>query len=390
MWFRRSWVGGGCGLGIGCPGDHSLRKRGRALSRFRPGIVPPPVVGGKEYSHDADSTTVGAVASPPPFDAEQIIAWDGSGGTVDVTDFTGTRPSYTPDDQIDAMANHGDFAYNEVKKEIAHLVFSVDDRSYAYTAGLGAPPVVSVVPSAGPIVLPIGSIGGAGELSYELGTAFGAMPSTVGTWATQKQINGSPFPDDIDGVELWGPEPPSADTDKYSLDTDILSGGAAGAVSVWNASGSPYILHSEIFTAVASLLGTSVEPQQINLDALMVHDVYGDPNRFDKSTDGSGGDEIIFSIRQIPDRSVPGGYYATGSELFVLNATLPAAFLSHGGHLWDRAYALTAFDVGTPNSPHVLDVNALEAIGESAVPEPSSLVLALIGLLSWAVIRRGS
>lgn len=357
---------------------------------FGPGLITPFSVGGKEYSHDSDSTTIGAGAfSPPPFDAEQIIAWDGIGGTIDVTDYTGTRPIYTPDDEIDAIANRRDFAYVEVKTEIAHLVFSIDDMSFAYPGGVGGPAVAVPVPSTGPILTPVGPIGGAGEISFELGTAFGALPSTVGTWAIQPDINGMPFPDDIDGTEVWGPEPPLADADKYSLDMDIASGILpGGAVSVWNGSGTPYISHAAIVGAVVSLLGPDVDPDLINLDALMVQDVAGDPDRFDDGIAGPG-DEIIFSIRQIPSPGDPSGYYATGSELFILPAVGPASFLKHGGHLWDKGYALFAFNVGGPNAPHVLDVNAIEAVGEFAVPEPASLSLVLLGL-SMCLKRRNS
>lgn len=348
---------------------------------FGTGLGTPFSVGGKEYSHDFDSSTIGAIGSPPPFDPQQIVAWDGIGGTVDVTDYTGTRPSWTPDDQMDAIANHADFAYKEVKTEVAHLVFSVDDMSFAYPGGLGGAAVPVPVPSTGPIFTPVGPIGGAGEISFELGTSFGALPSTVGTWATQPDINGMPFPDDIDGTEVWGPEPPGADADKYSLDMDVFSG-----TSVWNGSGSPYISHSAIAGAVMSLLGTVVEPDDINLDALMVQDIFGDPDRFDDGVAGPG-DEIIFSIRQIPSAADPSGYYATGSELFVLPAFGPATFLSHGGHLWDKFYALGAFNVGGPNTPHVLDVNAIEAIGEYSIPEPTSMTLAMLGLGAYLVRR---
>jgi hypothetical protein len=349
---------------------------------FGPGLGTPLSVGGKEYSHDFDSSTIGAgILAPPPFDPQQIVAWDGVGGTVDVTDYTGTRPLYTPEDQMDAIAHRRDFAYKEVKTEIAHLLFSIDDTSFAYPAGLGAPPALVTVPSAGPLLTPVGPIGGAGEISFELGTFFGAAPSTVGTWATQPMINGMPLPIDIDGTEVWGPEPPLADADKYSLELDIFSGILpGGAVSVWNGSGSPYISHSAIVGAVTSLLGTAVDPDQINLDALMVQDTVGDPDRFDDDPAGGPGDEIIFSIRQIPDPFALGGYYATGSELFVLPAFGPASFLAHGGHVWDKFYALGAFNVGTPNTPHVLDVNAIEAIGEFSIPEPATLALLGLGL----------
>lgn len=358
---------------------------------FGPGIGTPVSVGGKEYSHDLDSSTIGAGAvSPPPFDPQQIVAWDGLGGTVDVTDYTGTRPTWTPDDQMDAIAHRRDFAYEELKEEIAHLIFSIDDTSYAYPGGLGGPAALVPVPSAGPIPTPVGPIGGAGEISYELGTAFGAGPSTVGIWATQAMINGMPLPDDIDGTEVWGPEPPLADADKYSLDMDIFSGGApGGAVSVWNGSGTPYISHSTIVGAVVSLLGPDVDPDLINLDALMVHDVIEDPDVFESSPAGPVGDEIIFSIRQIPSAGDPSGYYATGSELFVLPAFGPAMFLPHGGHLWDKAYALTAFNVGGSQTPHILDVNAIEAVGAFSVPEPASMALLMLGATACLKRDRG-
>jgi hypothetical protein len=312
---------------------------------------------------------------------------------INLTDYTGTRPLYTPKDQIDAIANRGDFAYFELKADDAHLVFSVDDSYTLYSLGLPSP---AFVPAAGPIAISNGNIiGGAGELSVELAVFGGANPvDTQMLWAAQMDINGMPLPDDVDGVEVWGPEPPGADADKYSLDVDasslgILPGG--DGVSVWNGSGSPYIAHSLIVGAVASLLGTSVEPEAINLDALMVQDVVGDDDLFEEGAAGVGGDEIIFSIRQIPDPADPTGYYATGSELFVLNADGTVSFLFHGGHVWDKAYAVGAFDVWflDPNNFGVIDINAIEAIGERSVPEPASvMMLVLLGLASLQLCRR--
>lgn len=374
---------------------------------FGPGVIAPTGVGGKEYSHDTDSTTIGAGAvAPPPFDAEQIVAWDGSGGTVDVTDFSFTRPSYTFDDEIDALAHHADLGFSELKSDEAHLVYSVDDTHWLYTGG-GAG--LAPVPSAGPIVLPSNVIAGAGELSYELATAGAAAGNpfnTHGTWATQPEINGMPLPTDIDSVEVWGPEPPVADGDKYSLSIDGFSdfspGGPAGT-SVWNASGTPYIDHPKIVAAVTSLLGPLPTtafianpfgpidgPHAINLDALMVQDVIGDIDTFEGNPTGGDGpvDEIIFSITQIVDPMDPDGYYATGSELFVLDGDMVATYLTHGGHVWDHTYALSEFDVFFADDLNsgVLDINAIEAVGEFAVPEPASLALLMLGGL--ALTRR--
>lgn len=377
------WTLAGC-LSVLLAGNSALATipygtAGGPFPGFGPDIIDPKAVGGKEYSHDFDTTSMGA---PPPLvaDPQQVIAWDGSGGVVDVVDYTGTRLNWTADQDIDALANSGDFAYRELKEERAHLVFSFDDTYHTITAAGGA--VVSTLPSDGLITTPIGMVGGAGELSYELGTFYGAAPSTVGLWAEQEEINAMPRPDDIDAVEVWGPEPPLWDADKYSLDPDIFSG-----TSIWNASGSTYLPHGVIAGAVMSLLGTDVDPDQINLDALMVQDRFGDRDRWDDGPAGPG-DEIIFSIRQIPHAGYPSGFYATGSELFVLNASAPTTFLKHGGHLWDKMYALSAFDIGVDNQRAILDINAIEAVGEFAVPEPSSVLLVIAGAGILAVASR--
>lgn len=358
---------------------------------FGPAVGAPPIVGGKEFSHDFDYEVLFPGPPDTMLDSQQVVAWDGVGGVANVTDYTGTRPIYTPKDQIDALANRGDFAYFEVKSEIAHLVFSVDDMYTLYSFGA---PFPAMVPAAGPVTLANGNlIGGAGELSVELALSGGANPpDTQMLWAAQMDINGMPLPDDVDGVEVWGPEPPSADADKYSLDMDSFSLGIlpmGDGVSVWNASGSPYITHSMIVGAVTTLLGPDVDTDRINLDALMVQDIIEDSDRFDPSAAGAGGDEIIFSIRQIVDPGDPSGYYATGSELFVLDASGAVGFLAHGGHLWDKAYALGAFDVwfADPNNFGVIDINAIEAIGETSVPEPAAMAMLCFGLIWFGAVR---
>jgi hypothetical protein len=371
-----------------------------------PGVAPPSLVPGKEFSHDLDLTTLGGGGI---LDPEQIVAWDGIGGTADGLDFTGTRPSFTPDSQIDAMANHIDHLYTRILTDEAHLVFSIDDMFTGYSFGA---PFPGILPPAGPVVLANGSvIGGPGELSVELGVMGVSAGNPLDTqllWAAQPMINTMPLPVDVDGVELWGPEPAfSADTDKYSLDTDFLSFSAPGgppgpipgdAVSVWNGSGSPYIAHSTIVTAVAALLGPDsaggVPVDRVNLDALMVQDTLGSPDEFEfDPAGGLAADSIIFSIEQIPDPGDPDGYYATGSELIVLDASGAAFFLTHGGHVWDHAYSLAVFSIlpGVgPDDPNygVVDINAIEAISEAVVPEPTSLALMVMGVGLLRVRRR--
>jgi hypothetical protein len=364
-----------------------------------PGLASPSAVPGKEYSHDVDFTTTGGGGIADP---QQVIAWDGSGGTADGLDFTGTRPLYTPEDQVDALANHGDHLFSELigPADRAHLVFSHDDLISVYPGAGGFVPFV--VPSAGPVALSGGSvIGGAGELSYELASAF-APPSTHGVWAPQPAINGMPLPRDVDAVELWGPEPAlSADSNKYSLEVDGFSG-----TSVWDlTTGSTYIPHGTIVSAVGALLGpvSGVLPYPdffdgdaaVNLDALMVRDIIGSDSTFDRDPAGGPGDQIIFSIRQIVDPMDPDGYYATGSELFVLDATtgtLGTTYLFHGGHLWDHAYALLSLAIPPAlinGGRAVIDINAIEAVPATVIPEPSSVVLlAMVGVGAATFARR--
>jgi hypothetical protein len=367
-----------------------------------PGLSAPDGVYGKEYSHDFDFSTIGPVADP-----EQIIAWDGTGGTADDVDYSFTRPTWLPDQEIDAIANTRDALYDELLRDESHLIFSHDDMIVGYGPGGGFMPLL--VPSAGPITITNGNmIGGAGELSVEMAGMF-APPSVQFTWATQPVINGMPLPDDVDGVEVWGPEPTAVnpdgtvkgDSDKYSLQPDFPSG-----ISVWNGSGSPYIGHPLIVAAVEALLGpippsafSFFNEQQgrnaINLDALMVSDIIEDGDIFHQDVAGGipggeelldqngtpiepfgvdgteRGDSIVFSIRQIIDPADPDGYYATGSELIVLDSLFGPSFLRHGGHVWDHGYSLVELGLvvgGGPNDVRaIIDINAIEAIGEDVV-----------------------
>ncbi|QDT68933.1 hypothetical protein MalM25_18590 [Planctomycetes bacterium MalM25] len=367
-----------------------------------PGMLPADMVWGKEYSHDLDVT--GGPGAPLP-DPEQVILWDGGGGTADGVDYSGARPNFPMDRQVDAIANTRDALYNELRRDEAGLAFSHDDEIIAFTP---AGPTPVTLPSAGPLPLPSGMvIGGTGELSIEYAGAF-VGPAALDIWAKQPEIDsrstvdGFPMPRDVDGVEVWGPEPGEAnegfrgDADKYSLEIDYESG-----FSVWNASGTPYLPHAAVVSAIESLLGPVPDEaflpfdevrgrDAVNLDALMVHDLVGSPQQFnfeggpiggpdgEPLVDQEGtpiepnqeGDSIIFSIRQM---MLPGGgYYATGSELFVLDSFGGASYLVHGGHKWDSAFALSELslsglvleDQDVQIEHAVIDINAIEAIGD--------------------------
>ncbi|TWT86546.1 hypothetical protein Mal64_33720 [Pseudobythopirellula maris] len=358
-----------------------------------PGVVAPSDVLGKEYSHDFDESTLGGGGLPDP---EQVIAWDGVGGTADGVDFSGSRPNDDTDRQVDAIANHADALFNPLREDLAHLIFSHDDQITVYGGPAGGPSMFAM-PSAGPVLLSNGNtIGGAGEVSVERAGAYHPASSQT-VWAKQPEVNGMPLPRDVDGVEVWGPEPGlTGDADRYSLELDFETG-----ASIWNASGTPYLSHPMVVSAVESLLGMIPGPailpydnqesrNAINIDALMVLDNTGDTERFDEDPAGGSGDTVIFSIRQVVDPMDATGYYATGSELFVLDGLGGVSFLKHGGHVWDKAYALTDLSVTgmTPGGfdyHGVIDINAIEAIAQ--VPEPAGLVLLVGGFMAMAVTR---
>ncbi len=317
----------------------------------------PRVVPGKEFSEFVDRDFMGM---PDP---EQVVAWDGIGGTLDGLDYSGTRLTFFEDSEIDAIAHVNDALYHSLRADTSFLAFTVGNGSAPLGSG-------SLITSEGE------TIGRAGDISFEVPGAI-----TKGVWAVGATDVDSMFPPgDLDGIEVWGFEPPTFDADRYSLMADFLSG-----VSVWNGpAGLPYLGHAAIVSAVTSLLGplpANITIQAIDLDALMVDDRDGVMEEF-----GGPGDSIIFSIRQIPDSTDPDGFYATGSELFTLDAMavgLIPGFLMHGGHVWDHPYSLSAMK----DSPggRQLDINGIEAL---SVPEPAGVMLVAIALLSLARQRR--
>lgn len=363
----------------------------------RPWQVP-----GKEYSHDSDQS---AAAPGGVGDPAQVIAWDGlQGGTADGLDYSTPAPPFSTNGefQVDALANSHDALFKSLMiletakvafPDEAHLVFSFDDLAHTV---LGSGLQAVTIPSAGPIATSGGKIvGGAGELSYELAGAF-HPPSKQGIWATQAQINGMPLPDDVDGLDLWGPEPATTDdADKFSVDADTSGGG----YSVWSydisgamLGSSPYISHDLVASLVRKYLEldeSDFPDEMINVDALMVQDDIVPDTEF------GPGDKILFSIRQVTATAAPDGFFATGSEIFYLDGSSTVGapvggFLQHGGHLWDKAYALANFTTqviidGESTADAVLDLNALEAIG---IPEPASITLLLLGLATLPGRRR--
>lgn len=399
------------------------------------GATPVDEVYGKEYSHTDWFAVYGFggdpnllnVADHDAFgvpDPLQVVSWDGlagpiggNSGSVNAFDY-GVRGFNHPEAQVDALANHADFLFKQIVRNEATLLFSV-------TGDLGA---TSVLPVPGG---PAGAIVSKGHVHYEdpLGghAVWAAIEAPLGTGPG---VNHHTV-EDLDALEVWGPEPPShvagdapgiegylggfpgantADADRFSLDLDAATGVSVWAYSITTATVTPYIPHSEIVAAVEELfLGPDkrfddATRNQIDVDATMVRDV----NLVGSDTAPAlwdMGDELLFSIDPLAGSMV---YDATGALLgpgpaidggevihLVKTAagvgpgTFGVSFLTHGGHVWD-----TAFDVAGTFGYYYEDVDALEAVGtltgdtDLDTPEPGTLTLVALASAMGMTRRR--
>lgn len=306
-----------------------------------PSVPTPTQVPGKEYSDHLDKNTGSAVAGPLP-DPEQVISWDGIGGVRDSFDYTGSRlPNDDNDREVDALANNGDALFFSVQANASALLFSVDGDPRVHVEGIG---------------------GG------------------FGVWATPPVIDQHGVTD-LDGLEVWGPEPginsvgPVSDANRYSLEDPPPSGDPLGT-SVWGYvpagnTSFPVWGVAELAAAIAPL--SPGGPDHLPLIETMLN-VDGMMN-FGFSTEGEPdpNEQIIFTIDPILDAA--GLVVFDGGEIFTYTrnaAGAPAAFLFHGGHLWNTAFGvMTTFDLQSEN------VNALESV---STPLPAAAWLGMLGL----------
>jgi hypothetical protein len=309
----------------------------------------PPMVSGKEYSDHLDVTSMGVL------DPHQNIWWKGDGVTVgDTFDYTMALPFDLSETEVDALANINDFLYFGV---------SHTDSEHLLTSFTG-----------------VGDIWYTADVSHA--PVHGMGPPKVSVWATGPvDINSGSPPADVDGLEVWGAAGPGGDdANKFSLMGDPpIPGGPK--VAVWNYIGgvaSPYITTAAIATAIdrPNLV------DQIDLDAMMVYDQFGD-DTFTYEGDPAGGippDSIMFSIAPITN-PIDGLPPLDGGEIWVWDfagAGSPAAFLIHGGEVWNTVHSVS-MHFGLPMDME--NINALEA-----VPEPATLLL--LGLGALAFLRR--
>ncbi|MEE9211619.1 MAG: PEP-CTERM sorting domain-containing protein [Phycisphaeraceae bacterium] len=283
-------------------------------------VPSPGVVFGKEYSNFVDKNIIGAL------DPHQNIGWDGFGGVFDAFDYTAGVPFPLVDHEVDAIANSRDRFFSAVTSDAAPMLLSLSGTDNIHFQDVG--------------------FGGA-----------------TGIWATAAEINGMPgAPDDVDGLEVWGP----VDSNHFSMLLDPAPGPGSPDVAVWYYDGvsvGPYILSPDLATA----LGDPDEPELIDLDALMV---------FDKANDGiwAPGDKIMFSVRS----TIGAGGIFDGGEIWVWTNGSPAAFLVHGGITWDTANGVGAL-FGVPTE----EIDALEA-----VPEPGTFGLLAVMLMGTVASQR--
>jgi hypothetical protein len=329
-------------------------------------VPSPPQVPGKEYSEDPDRNGNPLHTANPG----QVIAWDGTGGTTNTSNFltlwNPTSGFAAPDPfQVDALANRKDLLFYEVIEDLVPLVFST---------GLPGGPRTNYD----------------NYIFYERPNHKVLLPfpyKEIGVWATPAQIN-QVEPNNVEGLELWapvqdptvpledrvndvllqGPEIPVDDANRYSLFGDPLG------CSVFKSNGDCLFLKADIATAITPLFpGLDITDAKIDLDGLMTweNDILFSLKPIDGNNDGSITDND-------PSKDLDGG------EIFVWLSTEPSAkFLIHGGHVWDTVFNVKdTVEDWTGLRPGTENIDALEAV---ATPEPSTfLSLLTLGSLGAA------
>jgi len=286
-------------------------------------LVGPLYVPGKEYSAAPDVDLEG---NPDP---GQALGWRGDGTVWDGFDYIegGNGPGGLPVAQVDSLANCRDLHYKDLVADRISLVVSLEDSADIYYH----------------------------RPLHKINDGDGA----TGIWADADDINSTDTPQEVDGLELWGPEG-TPDANMYSQSQDPVFGQSKASIMKFY----PESNQSTVYVTadlISSILIDDNEnhvylnPELIDLDGLMVWD-YEDNGVFD------AGDSILFSL-------APAGGF-DGGEIWVYDFGAPKAqFLNMGGHTWNTGNPVgQIFGLPTEN------IDALEAL-----PEPTVMILLVSG-----------
>jgi hypothetical protein len=302
----------------------------------------PKEIPGKDWSDFRDRNVV------PASDPEQVVAWDGLGGVRDAFDYSGSRlahPDVAQDLAVDGIAAGGDALFQALRDDMSSLLFSVESP-----------------------------IGHNNQVYYVRPTNLPNASPGFGVWATNSDIDAMTAPLDLDGLEIWGGDN-NDDSDRYSLAGDPFVANTvvpneSVKVAIWsyNPAGNtsdPHTLTRDLAEAMDRQFGFGGNgplfgflSENMDVDAIMTF-----------------GPQVTYSIRPI---DVPGTPFSfDGGEIFEYDGPGPTSmtrFLNQGGYEWN-----TALDImGTFGVPSE-NIDALEA---ASVPEPGSVLLFLLGLLT--------
>ena len=318
-------------------------------------VADPLEVPGKEYSNDVDRDALG---NPDP---GQVVHWEGDGVTVwDSFDYSsvfipppGPNPNppaahiaFEETDQVDALGNIRDKHFKDLIADRVSLLASFDQVA---------------------------------DIHVSRSSVYAGI-KTAEVWADATlNINSNPGAlDDLDGLEVWGPND-SDDADMYSRAGDLDTNLGGNRVSVFRFDPDtneslPYLLTQTLLDAVITDNGAPVDwqsfdPLLFDLDAMLIWDVNAD-TEFGAGDGLHGDDMIVFSVSAIT------GLFDGGEIWTYTFGDAAAQFLNHGGMVWNSANDVQAhFDLTTD------EINALETL-----PEPMTLLL--LGTGGLAMLRR--
>jgi len=270
--------------------------------------------------------------------------------------------------QVDAISNISDVLFSNIRNNTTNLLFSVQNDRWGNA-------IFAEHPN-GDISLWSTTKGVVGNFFSSFGPLLvNGNSSAVIDSNPSYPVTSSNHLIDVDGLEVWGPEPTSlglnSGTDDTNYDANVFSPEGDGPFSVKCVDA---LANCRLYTQVdiANAIGRSDLASSIDVDGLMT--------AISSAVDPQGKNylEMHFSIRPID--------VFDGAEIWTWNGqpgTL-ATPLMHGGHLWNTAFNLrqTLIDQGfaDPAPSNALsgdDVN-VDALEAASVPGP----LPLIGLAS--------